>query len=429
MSELERARRALELGRLPNGIGYAIWPDSHDTVVSTQVWVRAGSADEPVGGTGLAHMLEHMMFRGTRAHPDGEFDAQMEALGASVNAATWLDYTVYMSTGAPGALDTVLSLEADRFWNLAIDPDAFAAERDVVANERRQVVDADPDAQLLEAFHAAAYGGTPYEWPTIGWEQDIAAFTPESLRGFYETHYRPENLMVVVCGGVDAAVAIDGVRRSFGCISASHAGPARSRMPTSATRPNRAVRELPITAPRLLLGWPAPPRAAASRAAWRVFDELFCAAESARLPVRLELRDRLVLDVASSLYPHRLTSLYELSLTLRPRSTERRVLGAIEEELAAIERGDVDDEALEGALARLRTQEALDLAETSARAERVGEAWAVAGTVESAFTADEALARVGVEDVRAVARELLAQRPHITVGAPAARRPTRRGTR
>jgi zinc protease len=289
---------AIQTGRLANGTSWAIWPDRRDAVATLQIWVSVGSRDEVPGKTGLAHMLEHLMFRGSRSVPDGEFDQRMESLGAQINAATWLDFTYYTATAHAGALPEVLRLEADRFEHLLVTEPVFKTERDVVANERRHVVESDPEALLAERFYQRIFGESCYGWPTIGWANDIANYRGDDAMRFYAEGYAPSRLLVAVAGAVEVDELVPLLEATFGCI------PGRETV-----RPERTTRlaasfsdsmKLAFAAPRMLIGWPTGGRASGDFATWCLLQELLDGGESALLPAELMIRDKLALDVSAS---------------------------------------------------------------------------------------------------------------------------------
>ncbi len=402
-------------GQLDNGLSYVLWPDERDTVASLQVWVRVGSSAEREGKTGLAHMLEHMMFRGTEAVPDGMFDERADSLGVSINAATWLDYTFYTSTGPESALPEMVALEADRFRSLAVTDEAFYPEREVVANERRQVVDSNPDARLGEELHSLTFAGSRYAWPTIGWAKDIAAYTAEDLQAFYERGYIGPNLLVVVVGKFDANKIEALVREEFGTVRSGDIERYEASEPRVSADESR---KLPVAAHRLLLSWPAPCRAATDYPAWVLFDELLAAAESSVLPMRLEHKDRSAVDVSSALHVLRDESSLEVDVTLRKDSDPEAVTASILDEIAGLAAG-VDERKLAGAKIRVRTGLASGLAETASRAEIVGESWATCGTPMTLLGLVDDVREVGPKDVMAVAASLLAGPQVRLVGVPA----------
>lgn len=390
---------------LPNGVTCIVWPEPRDAVVSTQIWVRVGSSHETPGKTGLAHMLEHLMFRGTERVPDGEFDRRMEALGASINAMTWLDFTSYMSTAPAESLSEILALEADRFAGLALTPAVFAAERSVVANERRQVVDADPVARLHELVATRALVGSSYEWPTIGWGDDIARFELDDVVAFHAEHYAPQNLCVVICGCVETEAAFESVSRTFGGLAPRPCRPATLR--GAAPRAAFESVSLPLSAPRLALAYTSPARIDPRWPAWSMTNEILCGGEASRLPARLEVRERIVLDVTTSLGAHALPAMFDIEVALRPRVRFERVLAAIREELECLALDGPSDLELHTAKMRGRTQDALALATTGSRAEWAGESWVMCGDPLHGFAVSDHMAEVTADEVRDVARALL----------------------
>ncbi|RME84272.1 MAG: insulinase family protein, partial [Zetaproteobacteria bacterium] len=174
----------------PNGLTLVVEEDHAAPVAIVEIWVRAGGRDEAPGKTGLAHMLEHMMFEGTHKLAPGAFSKRIEAFGGRDNAFTSHDYTAYFEIVPAERLDEALTLEFDRFTDLVIRDDVFRRERRVVMEERRMRLEDDPTARFFEELSAAALKLHPYRNPVIGWMQDIARLTPEDARAFYARFYR-----------------------------------------------------------------------------------------------------------------------------------------------------------------------------------------------------------------------------------------------
>lgn len=189
---------------LENGLQVVVIPDHRAPVVTHMVWYRVGSADEPTGKTGVAHFLEHLMFKGTAEHPDGEFSRRIAEIGGQENAFTSTDYTGYFQRVAKEWLPLVMEFEADRMANLVLNEDQITAEREVVREERRTRVDNSPASQLREELLASLYRSHPYGRPVIGWEQEIAALNLADAIDFYNIYYSPNNAILVVAGDVSA---------------------------------------------------------------------------------------------------------------------------------------------------------------------------------------------------------------------------------
>jgi len=187
---------------LDNGLDVVVIPDRRVPVVTHMVWYRNGSADDPLGQSGIAHFLEHLMFKGTESHPAGEFSQVVSALGGQENAFTSFDYTAYFQRVAKEHLKTMMEFEADRMTGLVLDDAVVAPERDVVLEERRMRVETDPAAQLSEAMAAALFVHHPYGIPIIGWMHEIETLNREHALAYYRRFYTPENAILVVAGDV-----------------------------------------------------------------------------------------------------------------------------------------------------------------------------------------------------------------------------------
>jgi hypothetical protein len=197
------AAPAVRTTTLANGLQIIVWPDHNIPNVALYNWVHVGSRNEGTGTTGLAHFFEHMMFNGTSRHPQGEFDRLMEAQGASNNAYTSQDVTVYQDWFPRSALELVFELESDRLANLAFVPEVVENERKVVYSERRLRVEDSNAALLEEQVQATAFLAHPYRIPTIGWPSDIQSWTMADLQNFFHTYYAPNNCTLVLVGAVD----------------------------------------------------------------------------------------------------------------------------------------------------------------------------------------------------------------------------------
>jgi zinc protease len=211
---------------LSNGMTLIVQPDRRAPTAVHMLWVRVGSMDEVDGTSGVAHVLEHMLFKGTERLAEGEFSRRVAALGGRENAFTSRDVTAYHQQVPVGNLEAVMALEADRFAHNRWPDDAFAREMAVVKEERRQRVEDSPQARLFELFSATAFVAHPYRRPIIGWMSDLQAMTPEDVREFYRRWYAPANAAVVVVGDVQVDQVRAWAEKHYGAIPA-RAVPAR----------------------------------------------------------------------------------------------------------------------------------------------------------------------------------------------------------
>jgi zinc protease len=219
---------------LDNGMQVVVIPDHRAPVATHMVWYRVGAADETDGQSGIAHFLEHLMFKGTEAHPDDEFRNRVAAIGGDENAFTSADYTGYFQRVAKENLGEMMSFEADRMINLVLTDQVVATERDVVLNERRDRVERDPDAILSEALTRVLYLNHPYGRPIIGWNHEIKALDRQTALNFYRRHYTPSNSILVVAGDVTPEEVRKLAEQSYGKIPAR---PEAARAPRPAEPP------------------------------------------------------------------------------------------------------------------------------------------------------------------------------------------------
>ncbi|HSP24908.1 MAG TPA: pitrilysin family protein [Saliniramus sp.] len=233
---------------LENGLDVVVVPDHRVPVVTHMIWYRNGSADDPIRHSGIAHFLEHLMFKGTEKHPAGEFSKVVSALGGQENAFTSYDYTAYYQRVAREHLETMMEFESDRMANLSLDPAVVAPERDVVLEERRMRVETDPGAQLSEAMAAALYVHHPYGIPIIGWMHEIETLDREHALTYYKRFYTPENAILVVAGDVEPDDVRALAERTYGKIAPHGARPQRVR--PFEPEP-RAMRRVAVADPRV----------------------------------------------------------------------------------------------------------------------------------------------------------------------------------
>lgn len=214
---------------LGNGLEVVVIPDRRAPVVTHMMWYKVGAADEPTGRSGIAHFLEHLMFKGTKAHPGSEFSNTVAEIGGQENAFTSADYTAYFQRVAKEHLGLMMAFEADRMENLILTEEIVAPERQVVLEERAQRVDNDPGARLGETLDAMLYVNHPYGIPVIGWEDEIKALTAEYAISFYDRYYTPNNAVLVVAGDVEPDAVMTLAEKTYGKVARRAEPPQRVR--------------------------------------------------------------------------------------------------------------------------------------------------------------------------------------------------------
>lgn len=233
---------------LANGLELVVIPDHRAPVVTHMIWYKVGAADETPGKSGLAHFLEHLMFKGTAKNPTGKFSQVVARIGGQENAFTSQDYTGYFQRVPGEQLKTVMEFEADRMTGLQLTDDVVLPERNVILEEQNQRVGNNPRARLTEQIDAALYLNHPYGKPVIGWRQEMEQLSRDDAIGFYRRFYAPNNAIVVIAGDVDPAKVRTMVEETYGKIP-RHGTIAPRVRPEEP--PPVAVRSLTVADPRV----------------------------------------------------------------------------------------------------------------------------------------------------------------------------------
>ena len=288
---------------LGNGLKVIVKEDHRAPVVVSMIWYKAGSVDELNGTTGVAHVLEHMMFKGTHKVPAGEFSKRIAEAGGRDNAFTSNDYTAYFQTLQKSKLPLALELEADRMHNLNLSRAEFQKEIKVVMEERRMRTEDRPSALMFEQLMATAFRGNPYRAPVIGWMNDLENMTVEDARDWYRRWYTPNNAVLVVVGDVTGAEVLRLAQRYFGKLK-PRALPARKPQEEP---PQRGIRRIVVKAPAelpsVLMGYRVPvlrdPERDWEPYALDVLSGALDGNEAARLPRALVREQRIAASVGS----------------------------------------------------------------------------------------------------------------------------------
>jgi len=283
--------------RLDNGLKVLIIEEHKAPVATFQVWYRVGSRDEPAGKSGLSHLLEHMMFKGTPKYGSKAFSKIIQKNGGTDNAYTTKDYTVYFQIFSSDRISLSLNLEADRMQNLRIDPGETISEKNVVMEERRLTHEDDPQNSLYEEVVAASFKVHPYQRPVIGWMSDLKAMEREDLYTHYKSFYSPSNAVIVVAGDVKADEMIKKIKYSFGNIPP---GPSVKRIISSEPeqRGERRVflkREAEL--PYLLITYHTPSFSHKDSYALDILSLILSAGKSSRLYQSLVYEKKIALNV------------------------------------------------------------------------------------------------------------------------------------
>ncbi len=288
-----------------NGMKVIIKEDHRAPVVISQVWYQVGSAQEHSGITGVSHVLEHMMFKGTEKYPSGTFSSIVAELGARDNAFTGRDYTAYYQLMGKDNLETSFELESDRMLNLVLLEDDFTSELEVVKEERRLRTDDNPNALVYEQLYSAAFINSPYHHPIIGWMDDLNNLKIDDLADWYQRWYTPNNATLVVVGDVEPNNVFAMAEKYFGGLPSRPVKPSKPRLEHPQTATRRVAVKAIAKLPYVMLGYKTPSLATAEEDwepyALSVLSAVLDGGRSARLSKRL-VREKELVSAAGAGY-------------------------------------------------------------------------------------------------------------------------------
>jgi len=383
------------------------------------VWYKTGAADDPRGKSGIAHFLEHLMFKGTRVNPGAAFSALIAKNGGRDNAFTTEDYTVFHETVAKDRLDLAMRLEADRMTGLVLDDAAVLPERDVILEERRMRIDNDPSALLREQLIGGLYLNASYHNPTIGWEHEMRGLGTADALAFYRDWYAPNNATLIVAGDVETAEVRVLAERHFGPLAARSVPPClRLEEP-----PHYAAIRLEMKSPRAAQpSWRrfylAPSyRAGATQHvfALQILAEILAGSADSRLHKALVLDKKLALSVGAGYSPSALgLAEFGVYATPKPGVAIADIEAAVEAELHRLLEHGVEAEEVAQAARRMQASAIYSQDSLSGPANIVGTALAIGRSLDEVAVWPDKLGAVTPAEVAAAARAVLVERNSAT---------------
>ena len=397
---------------LRNGLKVIVKEDRRAPVVVQQVWYRAGSMDEGIGVTGIAHVLEHMMFKGTKNVPMGEFSKRIAAAGGRENAFTSYDYTAYFQRLHKSKLPLAMRLESDRMRNLLLSGVEFDKEVKVVMEERRMRTDDEPRALMFEKLMAAAYQEHPYRHPVIGWMNDLQTLTADDAKAWYDNWYTPNNAVLVVAGDVKASEVFALAQRYYGVIPARRL-PARkqfSEPPQLGVK--RIVVKAPAELPHLVMAYHAPtlrdPEKDWQPYALQMLAGVLDGNESARLNKALVREQQLASSVGAGYdATSRGPGLFMLEGTPSAGKSVADLEAGLREQLALLVSEGVSEEELKRVKAQVTANEVYKLDSLFYQAMQIGQLESIGLTHKTIPLMLQKLQAVTAQQVQEVAREIL----------------------
>lgn len=395
---------------LPNGLKVVLLEEHKAPVVTFQVWYRVGSRNEITGKTGLSHLLEHMMFKGTAKHGKGEFSRIVAKNGGTENAFTANDYTAYFENFASDRIELSLDLESDRMQNLIMDPKEFQLEREVVKEERRTRTDDDPYSFLIENLYAIAFMVHPYHAPVIGWMSDLDGLTRDDAFLYYKHYYQPNNATVVVVGDFNTKTLLPKIKSFFEKIPK---GPEPQQLvPPEPVQigERRSIVKREAQLPFVFAAFHTPNYKSPDTYALAVLSSVLSAGKSSRLYRSLVYQQQIALD-AGGHYEGLTTDpeLFYVYATARPQISPEELEEALGDEISRLQSEPISDQELKKAKNQIEADFILGSDSNFFRAMRIGTAETVGAGHEYVTRFVENIRKVTAQDVMRVAQKYLVE--------------------
>lgn len=409
----------VETFTLANGLQVVVLPNHRAPIVVHMVWYRVGAADDPPGQSGIAHFLEHLMFKGTKLHASGEFSRIVADNGGSENAFTSSDYTGYFQKVARDRLEIVMELEADRMSNLILDEDVVVPERQVIIEERSSRIDNDPSALLNEQVEAVQYAHHPYGTPNIGWRHEMETLDANAAIAFYRRHYAPDNATLVVSGDITAAELKPLAEKYYGVIPARHVAPRlRLAEPPALSEKRVVLRDARASQPSLVRSYLAPSAVSSHREtalALSVLSDILGTNTTSRLYRSLTVEQKKATYAGSNYQALAIdyATFYLFAAPLPGVSVEALEV-ALDAALADLLKTGVTEAEVREAVERMKSRAFYALDDPHEIAQIFGSVLSVGLTVDDVQTWPERLDKVTVEQVNQAARDVLRPERSVT---------------
>jgi zinc protease len=405
---------------LANGLQVLFLADHKAPIASVYVFYHVGSKDEHVGIRGVAHMFEHMMFKGSERVPPEQHARLLKEVGGQVNAYTTEDVTAYHDTVPPSYVGFALELEAERMRNLKLLPSTVDSERRVVEEEKRLRVDNDPVGKAIEQFRLLAYAKHPYNWTPIGTIEDLEKVRPADCQAFYDRYYRPNNATLIIVGDVEESEVRGLVEKHFGAIPRGPDPPRNTIEEPPQTAPRTSTLRMEVQLPVLVGGYHIPRASDPDVPALEVLATILSAGESSRLHQRLVRRDRLAVAAGGLTEALEDPGLFIVYAAYLPDRDGAKVEAALAEEIARVRDKPVTADELEKAKNQLAAGFVFGLQTVDGVAQALGRAQYVEGDWRRFVAGASRYLAVTAADVQRVARTYLgdAALTRVTVTRP-----------
>lgn len=391
--------------RFENGLRVLYLPRKVAPVFSYQTWYNVGSRDEETGYSGIAHFLEHLMFRGTKDYPSGKFDRLMESNGArDLNAFTSMDYTAYVQSLPKEKFDLVAKLEADRMRNLKFTEKQFQAEKDVIHNERKQRIDNNPEGQMYDELNHICYPTHPYRHPIIGYTDDLNRIQRQDCMNFYRDYYAPNNAVIVVTGDVAEKDLLASLEKHYGKLEPSTIK--EKVIPEEKIREKSVTKELSldIQMQKAYVAYQICNVKHKDLPALNILSAVLTTGRSSRLFQKL-VRENITLDIGSFPGQHKDIAQFIFSFTCQMGKTAHDVLKIIDREIHDLRTNGATEIELKRAKNKLTAEIYYGIESNQSNAHIMGQSEILYGDLDLLAKKVLALKKVKAEEVKLVVKK------------------------
>lgn len=390
---------------LRNGLKVLMLEDRSIPIIAFQIWYKAGSRNERPGITGISHLFEHMMFKGSKNVGPEEHSRKINAIGGRENAFTQWDITAYHEVIPSEHLELVVYLEAERLHNLNLVPQTLSSEREVVKEERRLRTENDPIGLAVENLFSLAFIAHPYHWPIIGWMNDLDTITLEDCKEYYKTYYAPNNAVITLVGDFDKKNALSLIRKYFGKIR-NELVPSEINIKEPIQKGiRRAEISFICEAPILLAGFKTPKAADDDNHVLEIISSILSSGESSRIYQNLIYKRQLAAEAAGELLKLKDYGLFYVYALANPQASLDEVETCLLQECESMKNGTISPYELQKAKNQLEMNYIMRLTSFFGKAMQLGSSETICGTWKEILETPQKLQSVSEDDIKKIANK------------------------
>lgn len=405
MAKSDKIKLDVKEYTLDNGLKILLLEDHNAPIVTFQIWYKVGSRNEKPGITGISHLFEHMMFKGSKNLAPEEHSRRINAVGGMENAFTQWDVTGYFEIVPSEHLELPIYLEAERLQNLNLIPETLKSEREVVKEERRLRTENDPVGLALEHLFALAFMAHPYHWPVVGWMSDLNAITLEDCKNYFKTYYAPNNAVIILVGDFEEKNALSLIKKYFNDIKNEVTPPeVKTEEPEQKGIRISEVKIL-AEAPIILAGYKAPKASDDDNFPLQVASYILSSGESSRIYKKLIYEKQIATEAGGEVFSLKDYGLFFVYAFANPNVKIEEVENSLFEEIEKLKTETIPEKELQKAKNQLEADYIFQLASLYLKAMNLGRAETIAGRWQIAQETPEKIQAVSAEDIKRVANK------------------------